>query len=331
MKPTVIVTGGAGFLGSYLCDYVRMMGMTPIVIDNFMTGHRRNLKGEHTLVESDIIDIDPEPFVTWLKKSGLSDVRYVFNFACPASPPKYQLDPVHTMMTSVVGTERMLRVAKLLGARFVQASTSEIYGNPSVHPQPETYRGSVNPIGPRACYDEGKRAAESLCYDYARLHGVYVRVVRIFNTYGPRMDPNDGRVVTNFINQALRGDTITIYGDGTQTRSFCYVDDLISGIMSAATVTCLKDGEFDPVEPFNVGNPEEFTIFQLAQKVIELTGSKSQISLFPLPVDDPERRRPDITRIQSWTQWRPRVTLDEGLARTIAYFKQLREEGRNEA
>lgn len=336
MRPAAIITGGAGFLGSHLVDYVRMMGMVPVIYDNYMTGRRENY--EHVFSEprkqsdaglpilyernQDVINIDPEFVVKNMLDLDL-DVRYVFNFACPASPPKYQLDPVHTMMTSVVGTKNMLEVAKLLGARFVQASTSEIYGNPDVHPQPESYKGCVNTTGPRACYDEGKRAAESLCYDYARA-GLYVRVVRIFNTYGPRMDPADGRVVTNFINQALRGEDITIYGDGKQTRSFCYVDDLISGIMSVASASKLTGPEARVVMPFNVGNPGEFTMLELAEKVIEKTGSKSKIDFMPLPQDDPERRRPDITRIQEWTQWRPLVNLDEGLERTIKYFKENR-------
>ncbi|HBS04302.1 MAG TPA: NAD-dependent dehydratase [Leptospiraceae bacterium] len=309
MSHTVLVTGGAGFIGSHLCEKLLEQGDYVICLDNFFTGRRRNIahllgNKNFELIRHDIT----EPIRI--------EVDRIYNMACPASPVHYQANPVKTMKTSVLGTMNLLGLAKRTGARLLQASTSEVYGDPEVHPQPESYRGSVNPIGIRACYDEGKRAAETLCFDYHRMHGVDIRVIRIFNTYGPRMDPADGRVVSNFIVQALKGEDITIYGDGTQTRSFCYVDDLVNGIMKFMK----HEGHTGPV---NLGNDGEFTVQELAQEVIRLTGSQSRVVNQPLPQDDPTRRRPDLSLARDLFDYQITAPLDEGLKRTIEYFKHL--------
>jgi UDP-glucuronate decarboxylase len=305
-RKRVLVTGGAGFLGSFLCERLLAAGHDVLCVDNFFTGSRDNvlhLLDDHRfeLVRHDVT------FPLYV------EVDEVYNLACPASPVHYQFDPVATVKTNVHGAINMLGLAKRTRARIFQASTSEVYGDPAVHPQPETYRGSVNTFGPRACYDEGKRCAETLFFDYHRQYGVDIRVARIFNTYGPRMHPNDGRVVSNFIVQALKGEPVTLYGDGLQTRSFCYVDDLIEGFVRLMAA----DGVTTPV---NIGNPGEFTMRELADLVIELTGSASEIVHRPLPQDDPTQRRPDITRARELLGWEPRIALREGLARTIAYF-----------
>jgi UDP-glucuronate decarboxylase len=304
-----LVTGAAGFLGSHLCDRLLSRGYWVTGLDNLQTGRRDNLA--HLAVERRFSFIRHD--ITRPYDGGF-DV--IFNFACPASPPHYQKDPLSTVRTCFIGTDNLLSLAMRTGARFVQASTSEVYGDPDVHPQTEEYRGSVNPIGPRACYDEGKRAAETLCFDYRRQHGVDLKVARIFNTYGPRMNAGDGRVVSNFVVQALRGDDITIYGDGRQTRSFCYVDDLIDGIMK------LVDSPSDVTGPINLGNPGEFTVGELAKQVLAMTGSKSRLVHSPLPVDDPLQRRPDIARAKSLLDWEPKIALKDGLRRTIAYFRE---------
>ncbi|PTQ08856.1 NAD-dependent dehydratase [Sphingomonas oleivorans] len=305
----VLVTGGAGFLGSHLCERLLADGHEVICVDNFFTGARRNIA--HLLLNPhfEVIRHDVT-FPIYV------EVDEIYNLACPASPIHYQHDPVQTTKTSVSGAINILGLAKRLGIKVFQASTSEVYGDPDVHPQPEEYRGSVNPIGPRACYDEGKRCAETLFFDYHRQWKLPIRVARIFNTYGPRMHPNDGRVVSNFIVQALRGEPITIYGNGMQTRSFCYVDDLIEGfvrLMAADNVT----------SPVNIGNPGEFTMKELAEIVRELVGSTSPIIFKPLPADDPKQRCPDITKARTLLGWEPTVALREGLAQTIAYFDQL--------
>ncbi|MBU42693.1 MAG: NAD-dependent dehydratase [Spirochaetaceae bacterium] len=309
MSHNVLVTGGAGFIGSHLCERLLDEGNHVICLDNFFTGRRRNIahligNPHFELIRHDIT----EPIRI--------EVDRIFNMACPASPVHYQSNPVKTMKTSVLGTMNLLGLAKRTGARLLQASTSEVYGDPEVHPQPESYRGSVNPIGIRACYDEGKRAAETLCFDYHRMHGVDIRVIRIFNTYGPRMDAADGRVVSNFIVQALKGEDITIYGDGTQTRSFCYVDDLVTGIMNFMK----HEGHTGPV---NLGNDGEFTVQQLAEEVIRLTGSQSRIVNQPLPEDDPTRRRPDLSLAKELIGYKLTAPLEEGLKKTIEYFRQL--------
>ena len=305
---TSVVTGGAGFIGSYLVDRLIGEGRTVICLDNLQTGSRRNFahlegNGRFRFVECDIAEgFDPGP------------ADEVFNLACPASPAAYQADPVRTMRTNVVGMMNVLAWAARHGATVFQASTSEVYGDPKVHPQDETYPGSVNTTGPRACYDEGKRAAETLCFDYRRRHDLDVRVARIFNTYGPRMDPEDGRVVSNFVVQALRGAPITIYGDGSQTRSFCYVDDLVDAIMKLMRL----DKPF--AGPVNLGNPGEFTIAALAETVIEMTGSNSSLTYLDLPEDDPVLRQPDITTARKTLGWRPRTDLRHGLEQMIAYY-----------
>jgi UDP-glucuronate decarboxylase len=306
----VLVTGGAGFLGSHLCERLLADGAEVICADNFFTGARRNV--EHL--------IDERRFELLRHDVCLPlyvEVDQIYNLACPASPIHYQHDPVQTTKTSVHGAINMLGLAKRVGARILQASTSEVYGDPDVHPQPEAYWGNVNPIGPRSCYDEGKRCAETLFFDYHRQHRLDIKVVRIFNTYGPRMHPNDGRVVSNFIVQALEGRDITLYGDGAQTRSFCYVDDLVEAMMR---MMATPEGQTGPV---NIGNPHEFTIRQLAEAVIRLTGSRSRIVILPLPQDDPRQRRPDIGLAERLLNWRPTVELEAGLVRTIAYFEQL--------
>jgi len=303
----ILVTGGAGFLGSHLCDRLLRDGHEVDCIDNLFTGRKANI--EHLLanpafefVRHDVID----PFKF--------EVDQIYNLACPASPPHYQYNPIKTIKTSVMGSINCLGLAKRLKARVFQASTSEVYGDPQVHPQPESYWGNVNPIGKRSCYDEGKRCAETLFFDYHRENKVDIRVVRIFNTYGPRMHEADGRVVSNFIVQALRGEDLTIYGDGSQTRSFCYVDDLIEGMVRFMAQT-------ETVGPMNLGNPGEFTMLQLAQLTVKLVGGKSQIVHKPLPSDDPKQRQPDITLARKLLKWEPAVPLEEGLKRTIAYFK----------
>ena len=303
----ILVTGGAGFLGSHLCDRLLRDGHEVDCIDNLFTGRKANI--EHLLanpafefVRHDVID----PFKF--------EVDQIYNLACPASPPHYQYNPIKTIKTSVMGSINCLGLAKRLKARVFQASTSEVYGDPQVHPQPESYWGNVNPIGKRSCYDEGKRCAETLFFDYYRENKVDIRVVRIFNTYGPRMHEADGRVVSNFIVQALRGEDLTIYGDGSQTRSFCYVDDLIEGFVRFMAQT-------ETVGPMNLGNPGEFTMLQLAQLTLKLVGGKSKIVHRPLPSDDPKQRQPDITLARKLLKWEPAVPLEEGLKRTIAYFK----------
>src|SRR5215831_1230648 len=310
LEKRVLVTGGAGFLGSHLCERLVRSGARVICLDNFFTGAHRNLDGlkDHKAFELVRHDVTFPLYV---------EVDQIYNLACPASPIHYQYDPVQTTKTSVHGAINMLGLAKRLRAKILQASTSEVYGDPTVHPQDEGYWGRVNPIGVRSCYDEGKRCAETLFFDYWREHKLPIKVVRIFNTYGPRMHPNDGRVVSNFIVQALREEDITIYGDGAQTRSFCYVDDLIEALLRMMATDQKITG------PVNVGNPGEFSMLELAQKVIRLTGSKSKLETRPLPSDDPRQRRPDITLARDiLAGWQPSVTLDEGLQRTIAHFKQ---------
>ncbi len=304
----ILITGGAGFLGSHLCERLLNGGHEVVCLDNLFTGQKANIAHLLThpnfeFVRHDVID----PFKY--------EVDQIYNLACPASPPHYQYNPIKTIKTSVMGAINCLGLAKRVRARVFQASTSEVYGDPAVHPQPESYWGNVNPIGKRSCYDEGKRCAETLFFDYHRENKVDIRVVRIFNTYGPRMHPNDGRVVSNFIVQALKGEDITIYGDGTQTRSFCYVDDLIEGFLRLMA-------QNETVGPINIGNPGEFTMLQLAELTLKLVGGKSKLVHKPLPADDPKQRRPDITLAKKYlNNWEPKVPLEEGLKRTIAYFK----------
>ncbi|OYD82294.1 MULTISPECIES: UDP-glucuronic acid decarboxylase family protein [Azospirillum] len=305
----VLVTGGAGFLGSHLCERLLARGDEVVCVDNYFTGSRTNIT--HLLANPRFEAIRHDiTFPLYV------EVDEIYNLACPASPVHYQHDPVQTTKTSVHGAINMLGLAKRLNARILQASTSEVYGDPVVHPQPEEYWGNVNPIGPRSCYDEGKRCAETLFFDYHRQHRVEIKVMRIFNTYGPRMHPNDGRVVSNFIMQALRGEPITVYGDGAQTRSFCYVDDLIDGMMR------LMESDPTVTGPINIGNPGEFTMLELAERVIALTGSGSPIEHRPLPQDDPRQRRPDIAKAKALLGWEPAVPLHEGLARTIEDFRR---------
>ena len=305
-----LVTGGAGFIGSHLCERLLTRGYEVLCVDNFYTGTRRNMQHHignprFELMRHDVC------FPLYV------EVDEIYNLACPASPIHYQFDPVQTTKTSVHGAINMLGLAKRVKAKILQASTSEVYGDPTVHPQTEEYWGNVNPIGPRSCYDEGKRCAETLFFDYYRQHKLRIKVARIFNTYGPRMHPNDGRVVSNFIVQALQNRDITVYGDGAQTRSFCYVDDLVDGLIR------LMESKDDVIGPVNFGNPEEFTIRQLAETVIDLTGSASKIVHRPLPADDPKQRQPDISKAQHLLDWRPTVALCDGLTRTIAYFEEL--------
>jgi len=310
----VLVTGGAGFLGSHLCERLLADGHEVLCVDNYFTGTKRNIEHllEHSRFELLRHDVTIPLYI---------EVDRIYNLACPASPVHYQHDPVQTTRTSVHGAINMLGLAKRLKARIFQASTSEVYGDPVEHPQRESYWGYVNPIGVRSCYDEGKRCAETLFFDYHRQYGLDIRVARIFNTYGPRMHPNDGRVVSNFIVQALRGEPITVYGKGQQTRSFCYVDDLIEGFLRFMALDGPCPG------PINLGNPGEFTILQLAQQVIELTGSKSKVAYAKLPVDDPMQRRPDITIARDKLGWEPEIQLKAGLTKTIAYFDKLLTEG----
>jgi UDP-glucuronate decarboxylase len=305
----VMVTGGAGFLGSHLCERLLERGDDVLCVDNFYTGTKDNVAHllNHPRFELMRHDVTFPLYV---------EVDEIYNLACPASPVHYQHDPVQTTKTSVHGAINMLGLAKRLKAKILQASTSEVYGDPQVHPQPEGYWGHVNPIGIRSCYDEGKRCAETLFFDYHRQHKLRIKVARIFNTYGPRMHPNDGRVVSNFIVQALKGEPITVYGEGAQTRSFCYVDDLVGGLIR------LMDSPDDFTGPVNIGNPGEFTILQLAERVIALTGSSSQIVRRPLPSDDPMQRKPDLTKAREHLGWAPTTQLDAGLERTIAYFRQ---------
>lgn len=308
----VVVTGGAGFLGSHLCEHIIDRGDHAICLDNYFTGRAENIahlvnNPNFTFLEHDVVNP--------LEIDGSIDE--IFNFACPASPPKYQYDPIYTMKTSLFGALNMLDLAEKKKAKIIQASTSEVYGDPLVHPQTETYWGHVNPIGIRACYDEGKRSAETLFYEYQRCRNVDIRVVRIFNTYGPRMSADDGRVVSNFIVQALRGEDLTIYGDGSQTRSFCYVDDLIEGIIR------LMNSEAGDYSPVNIGNPNEFTIKELTEFVLELTESSSKIVNLPLPQDDPMQRCPDISKAKEQLDWEPSIQLREGLEKTIAHFRPI--------
>nr|WP_211255002.1 UDP-glucuronic acid decarboxylase family protein [Nevskia soli] len=310
MTNRVMVTGGAGFLGSHLCDRLLQEGNEVLCVDNFFTGSKKNVA--HLLSNPDFElmrhDVTFPLYV---------EVDRIFNLACPASPVHYQFDPVQTTKTSVHGAINMLGLAKRIKARIFQASTSEVYGDPEIHPQPESYWGKVNPVGPRSCYDEGKRCAETLFFDYFRQHKLDIKVVRIFNTYGPRMHPNDGRVVSNFIVQAIKGEDITIYGDGSQTRSFCYVDDLIDGFVRMMNT---PDGVTGPV---NLGNPGEFTMLELAERVLRLTASRSKLSFKPLPADDPKQRQPDIRLAGELLGWKPKVDLEEGLKRTIHYFRHV--------
>ncbi len=309
-RPRVLVTGGAGFLGSHLCEKLLDDGRDVICIDNFFTGTKDNIAHLLDQPNFELLRHDVT-FPLYV------EVDEIYNLACPASPIHYQYDAVQTIKTCVNGAVNMLGLAKRTRAKIFQASTSEVYGDPEVHPQIESYWGRVNPIGLRSCYDEGKRCAETLFFDYKRQHGLHIKVARIFNTYGPRMHPNDGRVVSNFIVQALRGEPITIYGEGYQTRSFCYVDDLIDGFLR------LMNTSDDIAGPVNLGNPAEFSVIQLAEKIRELTGSGSPIVRKPLPVDDPRQRKPDITLAKNSLGWEPRVSLDTGLTSTIAYFERL--------
>lgn len=315
LEKRILVTGGAGFLGSHLCERLVDTGAHVICVDNFFTGSHQNIdhlrnKPNFELIRHDVC------FPLYI------EVDEIYNLACPASPIHYQRDPVQTTKTSVSGAINMLGLAKRVKAKIFQASTSECYGDPTVHPQPESYWGNVNPIGIRSCYDEGKRCAETLFFDYWRQHSLQIKVGRIFNTYGPRMHPNDGRVVSSFIVQALQGNDITVFGDGQQTRSFCYVDDLVESFIR---MMATND---DVTGPINIGNPGEFTILELAEKVIEMTGSSSKIVRLPLPSDDPKQRRPDISLAKSTLDWEPKIKLEDGLAKTITYFDQLLKSGR---
>jgi len=306
----VLITGGAGFIGSHLCDRLTEKGYEVLCVDNFFTGTRANIAHllDHKNFELMRHDVTFPLFV---------EVDQIYNMACPASPIHYQFDPVQTTKTSVHGAINMLGLAKRVKARILQASTSEVYGDPAVHPQEESYWGNVNPIGPRSCYDEGKRCAETLFFDYHRQHALDIKVARIFNTYGPRMHPNDGRVVSNFIVQALKGEDITLYGDGQQTRSFCYVDDLVEGLIR------LMESPDGVTGPINLGNPGEFTIRELAEHIIDLTGSSSKMINKPLPQDDPKQRQPNITRAKDTLDWQPTIALRDGLSKTIPYFDNL--------
>ncbi len=308
----VLVTGGAGFIGSHLCERLLSQGHEVICVDNFFTGRKENIAH---LMDNPLFEFVRHDVIEPI----LLEVDRIYNLACPASPVHYQYNPVKTIKTNIMGTLNMLGLAKRVRARMLQASTSEVYGNPLVHPQPEEYWGNTNPIGPRACYDEGKRCAETLMFAYHRQNGVDIRVIRIFNTYGPRMLEHDGRVVSNFIVQALRGEDVTIYGDGSQTRSFCYIDDLVEGMMR------MMEND-TTVGPVNLGNPSEFTVLELANLIIELTGSSSKIIHGPLPQDDPAQRQPDISLAKKVLDWKPTVELKQGLLRTIEYFSGMLEE-----
>jgi len=318
----ILVTGGAGFLGSHLIDRLLERGDEIVCVDNLFTGTKRNLEHlrDHPRLEFIRHDVTFPLYI---------EIDQIYNLACPASPIHYQHDPVQTTKTSVHGAINMLGLAKRLNARIFQASTSEVYGDPTVHPQTEEYWGNVNPIGPRSCYDEGKRCAETLFFDYYRQYNLDIRVARIFNTYGPRMHPNDGRVVSNFIVQALNGENITLYGDGEQTRSFCYVDDLIEGFIKFMDLSAVEDGKSGYPGPINLGNPDEFTILQLAHKIVEITGSKSKMIHRPLPTDDPLQRCPNITRAKQHLDWQPKVHSEQGLKKTISYFENLLSHAKN--
>lgn len=306
----IVVTGGAGFIGSHLCERLVKEGNEVVCVDNFFTGDKKNIRK--------LLDYDNFELIRHdVTKELYIETDQIYNLACPASPPHYQYNPIKTAKTSVMGAINMLGLAKRVHARILQASTSEVYGDPEVHPQPENYRGHVNPIGIRSCYDEGKRMAETLFFDYQRQHSLDIKVIRIFNTYGPNMNPNDGRVVSNFIVQALKGENITVYGDGNQTRSFCFVDDLVDGMYRMMNS---REGFTGPV---NLGNPVEFTMLELADKVIELTGSKSQIVYKALPSDDPTQRKPVIDLAKQELKWEPKIMLEEGLKRTIHYFEEI--------
>lgn len=309
MNRNTLVTGGAGFIGSHLCERLVASGVNVLCVDNYFTGTKENISHLIGNPRFEMMRHDVT-FPLYV------EVNRIFNLACPASPVHYQFDPVQTTKTSVHGAINMLGLAKRVKARILQASTSEVYGDPEIHPQPEAYWGRVNPVGIRSCYDEGKRCAETLFFDYHRQHQLDIKVIRIFNTYGPRMHPNDGRVVSNFIVQALQGNDITVYGDGRQTRSFCYVSDLVEGMLR------MMDTDRDFTGPINIGNPGEFTMLELAEKVISLVGSKSKIVFRPLPQDDPRQRKPDISLAQSKLGWTPKVSLDDGLKETIAYFRK---------
>lgn len=306
----ILVTGGAGFIGSHLCGRLLKEGHEVICADNLFTGSKGNIRGLMADPGFEFIrhDITMPLYV---------EADQIYNLACPASPPHYQYNPIKTIKANVMGAINMLGLARRVRARILQASTSEVYGDPAVHPQPETYWGNVNPIGIRSCYDEGKRVAETLFFDYHRQNNVDIKVMRIFNTYGPNMNPDDGRVVSNFIVQAVRGDDITVYGDGKQTRSFCYVDDLVEGMIR------LMESDAGFTGPCNIGNPEEFTMLELAEQVIKLTGSKSNIIFKPLPKDDPKQRKPDISLAKEMLNWMPQIPLEEGLVKTIEYFKEI--------
>lgn len=313
MKKRILVTGGAGFIGSHLCERLLNEGNEVLCVDNFYTGRRGNIAH---LLSNPYFEVMRHDICFPL----YAEIDEIYNLACPASPIHYQFDPVQTIKTAVHGAINMLGLAKRLKVKILQASTSEVYGDPSVHPQPESYWGNVNPIGVRSCYDEGKRCAETLFFDYHRQHKLGIKVARIFNTYGPRMHPNDGRVVSNFIMQALRGKNLTVFGDGSQTRSFCYVDDLVDALIR------LMDSPDDFTGPVNLGNPTEFTILELAEKVVKLTGSSSEIVFTPLPSDDPRQRQPDIRLAVSTLRWKPQVKLERGLKKTIQYFKTILDE-----
>lgn len=306
----ILITGGAGFIGSHLCDRLIDQGDDVICVDNFFTGSKRNIA--HLIGNSNFEILRHDvTFPLYI------EVDRIFNLACPASPIHYQHDPVQTTKTSVHGAINMLGLAKRTGARILQASTSEVYGDPEVHPQPEEYWGKVNPIGVRSCYDEGKRCAETLFFDYYRQHNLEIKVIRIFNTYGPRMQPDDGRVVSNFIMQALNGEDLTIYGDGTQTRSFCYIDDMVDGFLK------MMNSPFELTGPVNMGNPIEFTMLELAEQILSLTNSRSKLIHKPLPSDDPRQRQPDIALAKNTLDWEPTVSLHDGLTETIEYFRKL--------
>ena len=310
LSQRILVTGGAGFIGSYICERLLERGAEVLAVDNYFTGARANITH---LLDNPRFEMMRHDVTIPL----VVEVDEIYNLACPASPIHYQFDPVQTTKTSVHGAINMLGLAKRTKAKILQASTSEVYGDPEIHPQTEEYWGNVNPIGTRSCYDEGKRCAETLFFDYHRQHGTRIKVARIFNTYGPRMHPNDGRVVSNFIMQALRGEDITLYGEGNQTRSFCYVDDLVRGLIS------LMDSPDDVTGPINIGNPGEFTIRELAELVIETVGSKSKLVHRPLPSDDPKQRQPDITKARETLGWEPTIALKDGLVKTVAYFERF--------
>ena len=307
----ILVTGGAGFIGSHLCERLLRAGHEVMCLDNFFTGGKDNIRH---LLGHDYVELIRHDIIMPIEL----EADQIYNLACPASPVHYQFNPVRTIQANVLGVTNMLELARRTKARIFQASTSEVYGDPQVHPQPETYWGHVNPIGVRACYDEGKRVAETLMMDYHRQHGVQVRIARIFNTYGPRAAVNDGRVISNFITQALRGEELTVYGDGKQTRSFCYVDDMVEGI-----IRLMEHGDGAFTGPVNLGNPGEFTILELAERIIAMTGSRSGLTFKPLPSDDPTQRRPDITLARQHLAWEPRVPLEIGLARTVEYFRDV--------